>query len=216
MKFILVMSLFLLFSSISVKKKSVSVGISFKELCPNLGQIPQNQIPIRAVDQSEAMKNHVVIFTKTQEKLFVPIQLISNAREEIKTFKDWENFSYLYQTVCGEKPPFFPKNLLTKKTIPKQQLPSQNSITYKKAQIEGVGKVLRATEKHILLEGKVIYNQKISQASVIMEDGIFLVKGRNFKLPQNSLVSLKLKYLGQFYDSRLKVRIPVYVRTHDL
>lgn len=218
MKFILAMSLFMLVSSISIKKRPVFIGLSSRELCPNLGQIPQSQIPIGAVYQNGATKNHVVIFSQTKEKLLVPIQLITNAKKEIQTLKEWENFSNFYRSVCGEKPPFLPKNLLTKNSAQKQQFSNRNLITHKnkKANIEGLGKVLRTTEKHVLLEGRVIYNQKLSPSSIIMEDGIFLVKGQNFKLSQNSLVSLNLKYLGQFYDSKLKIRIPVYEQTHDL
>ncbi len=209
MKLILAMSVFFIMSTIFSKTKPVVIGLPPKELCPNLGQVPYSQIPKWAIYQNGSLKNHVVVLNQNQEKLFIPIQLISNAKQTIKTQKEWKNFSQFYKSVCGANPPFLPENKVLVE-LPKKI--SNVSNFHKKNQIEGIGRVIGHFENSIVLEGKVIYSnsKKNSSSSYLLQDGVFLVKGYRSSLHPNTLASFNLKYLGEFYDSQLKIRIPIY------
>lgn len=213
MKFILFLSVFFLFSNFVTKYHSTRVGLFPKDLCPNLGRIPKQQIPTWAVYQREALQNHVVVFNSSNQKLIVPIQLITNMEEEAKTQKGRENFSKFYYEVCGTAPPFLRKEQFSKKIY---KLENTSLELQKKSQkfsfqeMKGVGKVIGKSKNHLLLEGKVLYHSS-SFSNSLFDTGIFVVKNYTKPIPNtNTIIQVNLKHIGDFYDPKLNLRVPVY------
>lgn len=210
MKLILILSIFLLVSNFSSTKNHQKIGLTNAELCPNLGQIPAWQVPNWAIYKKGNLKNEVVVFSPNGNKLLIPLQFISNAKGFIHAEKDWLNFSKLYLEVCGDNPPFPFWKKVSLKSHFKNLLERKNEKVSSRHFLEGVGKLLHVNRKHLLLEGKVIYSPT-SSSSLLLENGIFLVKNYKNSIPKiNTLLKLNLRYVGDVYDSSLKMRVPVY------